>query len=81
VAIYQFSNFVVLGGLASWPEPKPVCRKVAHYVDKLFRGVNPAELPVEQPVVFELALNLKTAAAPGLTIPDSVMARATTVIE
>jgi len=54
---------------------------VAHYVDKLFRGVNPAELSVEQPVVFELALNLKTAAAPGLTIPDSVMARATTVIE
>jgi putative tryptophan/tyrosine transport system substrate-binding protein len=71
-----------LGGLASYgPEPKPVFRKVAHYVDKLFKGANPAELPVEQPVVFELALNLKTAAALGLTIPDSVMARATTVIE
>jgi ABC-type uncharacterized transport system substrate-binding protein len=81
-AIYQFSNFVVLGGLASYgPEPKPVFRKLAHYVDKLFKGANPAELPVEQPVVFELALNLKTAAALGLTIPDSVMARATTVIE
>jgi len=81
-AIYQFSNFVVLGGLASYgPEPKPVFRKVAHYVDKLLKGANPAELPVEQPVVFELALNLKTAVALGLTIADSVVARATTVIE
>ena len=80
-AIYQFSNFVVLGGLASYGPPKPVFRKVAHYVDKLFKGANPAELPVEQPVFFELALNLKTAAALGLTIPDSVMDRANTVIE
>jgi putative ABC transport system substrate-binding protein len=66
-AIYQFSYFVDLGGLASYgADLKPIYRKVAHYVDKLFKGADPAELPVEQPVVFELALNLKTAAALGL---------------
>jgi ABC-type uncharacterized transport system substrate-binding protein len=81
-AIYQFSPFVERGGLASYgPDLKPVYRKVAHYVDKIFKGANPAELPVEQPVVFEFALNVKTAAALGLTIPDSVMARADKVIE
>jgi putative ABC transport system substrate-binding protein len=81
-AIYQFSSFVVLGGLASYgPELKPIYRKAAQYVDKIFKGADPAQLPVEQPVVFEFALNLKTAAAHGLTIPDSVMARADKVIE
>jgi putative ABC transport system substrate-binding protein len=81
-AIYQFSSFVVLGGLASYgPELKPIYRKAAQYVDKIFKGADPTQLPVEQPVVFELALNLKTAAAHGLTIPDSVVARADKVIE
>ncbi len=81
-AIYQFSNFVVLGGLASYgPNLEAIYRKVAQYVDRIFKGADPAELPVEQPVVFELALNLKTAAALGLTIPESVMARADKVIE
>ena len=81
-AIYQFSNFVDLGGLASYgPELKPIYRNVAQYVDKIFKGANPAELPVEQPVVFEFALNLKTAMALGLTIPDNVLARANKVID
>ena len=74
--------YVSLGGLASYgAELKAVYRKVAHYVDKLFKGADPAELPVEQPVIFELALNLKAAAALGLTIPESVVARAEKVIE
>jgi putative ABC transport system substrate-binding protein len=81
-AIYQLSNFVDLGGLASYgPELKPIYLKAAQYVDKIFKGANPAELPVEQPVVFEFALNLKTAAALGLTIPDNVLARANKVID
>jgi putative ABC transport system substrate-binding protein len=81
-AIYQLSTFVVLGGLASYgPDLYPVYRKVAQYVDKIFKGANAAELPVEQPVVFEFALNLKTAAALGLTIPDNLIARADKIIE
>jgi putative tryptophan/tyrosine transport system substrate-binding protein len=81
-AIYQFSNFVDLGGLASYGAAlKPIFQKAAHYVDKIIKGANPADLPVEQPVVFELALNLKTAASLGITFPASVMARADKVIE
>jgi putative tryptophan/tyrosine transport system substrate-binding protein len=81
-AIYQFSSYVDLGGLASYGAAlPPMFRKAAQYVDKIFKGASPAELPVEQPVAFELALNLKTAAALGLTIPDAVLARADKVIE
>jgi putative ABC transport system substrate-binding protein len=54
---------------------------VAHYVDKIFKGANPAELPVEQPIVFEFALNVKTATALGLTIPDNIIARTDKLIE
>lgn len=71
-----------MGGLASYsPELRAIYRKVAHYCDRVFKGANPAELPVEQPVIFELALNLKTAVAFGITFPDSVMALADKVIE
>jgi putative tryptophan/tyrosine transport system substrate-binding protein len=81
-AIYQFSSFVELGGLASYgADLKLVFREAAHYVEKIFNGANPAELPVEQPVVFELALNLKTAASLGITIPASIISRADKIIE
>ena len=81
-AIYQFSNFVDLGGLSSsGPSLPPLYRKAAVYVDKIFKGADPAVFPVEQPVVFELTLNLKTAAALGLSIPEAVLARADRVIE
>jgi putative tryptophan/tyrosine transport system substrate-binding protein len=81
-AIYQFSAYVDLGGLASYGASITLMAKqTAQYADKIFKGADPAELPVEQPVVFELALNLKTAAALGVSIPESVVARADRVIE
>ena len=81
-AIYQISGYIDLGGLASYGAALPqLFRKAAQYVDKIFKGASPAELPVEQPVAFELALNLKTAAALGLSIPDAVLACADKVIE
>jgi len=71
-----------MGGLASYsPALDAIYRKVAQYCDRIFKGANPAELPAEQPIIFELAVNLKTAASFGVTFPDSVMARADKVIE
>ncbi|WP_025037038.1 ABC transporter substrate-binding protein [Bradyrhizobium sp. DOA9] len=81
-AIYQASAYVELGGLASYAaDLKPVFRRAAHYVIKIFEGADPAGLPVEQPVTFELVLNLKTAIALGIMFPDSLIARADKVIE
>jgi putative ABC transport system substrate-binding protein len=81
-AVYQFSAYVDLGGLASYGASVALMGKqTAQYTAKIFRGAKPAELPVEQPVAFELALNLKTAAALGLRIPAAVLARADKVIE
>jgi len=81
-AIYQSGPYVSFGGLASYnPQLEAIYVKVAEYCDRVFKGADPAELPVEQPVIFELAVNLKTAASLGLTFPDSVIARADKVVE
>ena len=81
-AIYQISLFVDAGGLASYgAEVTAMFGKAAQYVDKIFKGANPADLPVEQPTKFEFVLNLKTAKSLGLSIPESVILRADKVIE
>jgi putative ABC transport system substrate-binding protein len=81
-AIYQISGFVEMGGLLSYSANyTEQIQQAAIYVDKILKGANPADLPVQQPTKFELEINLKTAKALGLTIPDSILARADKVIE
>jgi ABC-type uncharacterized transport system substrate-binding protein len=81
-AVYQLSAFARMGGLLSYSfDLVDLWRRAAVYVDKILKGAAPAELPVEQPTKFELVVNLKTAKALGLTIPDSLLFRADEVIE
>jgi putative ABC transport system substrate-binding protein len=80
--IYEWRSPVEAGGLMSYgPNFSALYLRLAAHIDRLFKGANPAELPVERPTKFELVINLKTAKALGLTIPPSLLLRADQVLE
>jgi putative tryptophan/tyrosine transport system substrate-binding protein len=81
-AVYPTPNFVMIGGLISYgPDEIDQYRRASGYVDRILKGAQPADLPVQAPTKYEMAINLKTAKALGLTIPETLLATADQVIE
>jgi putative ABC transport system substrate-binding protein len=81
-AAYPDTRFATIGGLLSYgANPAALYRRAAYYVDRILKGTPPADLPVEQPTTFDFVINLKTAQALGLTIPQHVLLQATEIIQ
>jgi putative ABC transport system substrate-binding protein len=79
--MWERSDYVEAGGLMSYSaDDAQNYRRVAYYVDRILKGAKPADLPVEQPMKFELVINHQTAKQIGLTIPPEVLARASKII-